>query len=44
MRALPLRGAAEERGFILDMRESTTRGIWKNPEQGEKINCTWTVD
>lgn len=27
----------EEKVFVVDMRESIARGIWMNPEQGEKI-------
>lgn len=27
------------------MKERTAKGIWKNPEQGEKIvDCAWPVD
>ena len=31
-----LQWTVEEKVFIVDMRESTARGIWKSPEQGEK--------
>lgn len=27
-----------KKGFIVDMRESTARGIWKSPEQEEKVS------
>jgi hypothetical protein len=28
---------AEETGFIVSMRESNARGIWKSPEHKEKV-------
>ena len=45
MRILPLQGMFEGKGFIVDMRERRARGIWKSPEQGEKVaDETWSVD
>jgi hypothetical protein len=28
---------AEQNVFIVDMRESIARGIWKSPQQGERV-------
>lgn len=32
MRPQPLLGVFEEKGFIVDVRESPTRGTWKDPD------------
>jgi hypothetical protein len=43
MKTWQLQGIVEEKVFIVHEKDSTDRGIWKNPEQGEKVvDCTWT--
>jgi hypothetical protein len=44
MKAFCIQNVAEEKDFIVDMRESTARGICRS-EEGEKIvPSTWPTD
>lgn len=43
---LVIQGMVEGKVFIVDMRERTTRGTWKSPEQREssKVNMVRRLD
>lgn len=36
VRTQSLQGMVDSKGLIVDVRENTVKGIWKNPEQEEK--------
>lgn len=36
VRTQSLQGMVDSKGLIVDVRENTAKGIWKNPEQEEK--------
>lgn len=44
LRTCSLQGVVEGKVFIVDMRESAPRDIWKNPERERRLNMSSRLD